>query len=161
MTVNATATAIAAAAVAILLGATVTPGGAAAADDALRITADEAEVDLRAGRRVYQGNVVVRHRGLRIDAARLDMVYAGDDLSTATAAGDPARFRHRAEGSGSAPEVHGAGATIQLNQAARTVTMSGAAVIRRGGDETRGDTIIYHLDRGTMTVHGASATVQP
>lgn len=154
MTVNAAATAIAAAAAIILLGA-------AAADDALRITADEAEVDLRAGRRVYRGSVVVRHRGLRIDAARLSTVYAGDDLSTATAAGDPARFRHRTEGGDSGPEVHGAGKTIHLNQAERTVTMSGAAVIRRGGDETRGDTIIYHLDRGTMTVHGASATVQP
>jgi len=159
MTVNATATTITAAA--ILLGATVTSDLATAADDALRISADEAEVDLRAGRRVYRGNVVVRHRGLRIDAARLDVVYAGDDVSTATAAGDPARFRHRAEGGGSGPEVHGAGAAIRLDQAARTVTMSGGAVIRRGGDETRGDTIIYHLDRGTMTVHGASATVQP
>jgi lipopolysaccharide export system protein LptA len=120
------------------------------------VEADEVEYDFRTGVRTYKGNVIVTQGTLRITGDKLEVVYKGQDLESATAWGRPASFRQRPDGKDQ--DVIGKGKRIVLDQLANTLTLYDQASIQQGPDVANGDEIVYDITDDKLSVRGAATT---
>lgn len=118
------------------------------------VAADRTEVQDRADRAIFAGNVQVRQGGLALDAARVTVAYSsngGLDIQRLDASGG-VTLR-------SATETARADVAIyDLDR--RLVTMIGNVVLAQGGNELRGGRLVIDLASGRSTMDG-SATRQP
>ena len=137
-------------------------GGAAAQDatSALRnhntsapvnVAADRIEVQDRADRAVFSGNVVAKQADLTLSAARVTLAYsnsAGIQISRIDASGG-VTVRSPSE------TARGAYAIYDLGS--RLITMMGGVTLTRGESRVSGARLVIDLDSGRAVMDGGSA----
>lgn len=117
------------------------------------VEADRIEVQDRADRAIFSGNVKVRQAGLALDAARLTVAYAGG------AANQGIQIQ-RLDASGGVT-VRSASETARgefaiYDLAKRQITMLGGVVLDQGASQVRGGRMVIDLDSGRAVVDGSS-----
>lgn len=118
------------------------------------VAADRIEVQDRADRAIFSGNVQVRQAGLAMDAARLTVAYrsaGGVEIQRLDASGG-VTVRSASE------TARGNVAIYDLDR--RLITMLGNVVLVQGANELRGGRLVIDLASGRSTIDGA-ATAQP
>lgn len=116
------------------------------------VEADRIEVQDRADRAVFSGNVEVKQGGLTLNAARLTVAYSG-------APGSGIEIE-RIDASGgvtvrSASETaRGNFAIYDLNR--RQITMLGGVTLAQGASRVSGGRLVIDLDSGRAVVDGSS-----
>lgn len=119
-------------------------------DAPVDVAADRIEVQDRADRAIFSGNVEVRQGNLRLSAARLTVAYAnagGIEIKRLEASGgvtlrspdETARSRY---------------AIYDLDR--RLVTMLGAVTLDRGESTVRGGRLVIDLDSGRAVMDGGA-----
>lgn len=116
------------------------------------VEADRIEVQDRADRAVFSGNVKVRQAGLALDAARLTVAYAssggsGPDIQRLDASGG-VTVRSASE------TARGNVAIYDLNR--RIITMVGGVSLQQGGNEVRGGRLVIDLASGRSVIDGSA-----
>lgn len=117
------------------------------------VEADRIEVQDRADRAIFSGNVKVRQAGLALDAARLTVAYAGGAASQGIQI-------QRLDASGGVT-VRSASETARgefaiYDLAKRQITMLGGVVLDQGASQVRGGRMVIDLDSGRAVVDGSA-----
>ncbi len=116
------------------------------------VEADRIEVQDRADRAVFSGNVVVRQADLTLNAGRLTVAYSraggGVDIERLDASGG-VFIRSPSE------TARGDFAIYDLNR--RLITVVGGVVLNQGANTVRGGRLVIDLDSGRAVVDGRSA----
>lgn len=122
------------------------------------VEADRIEVQDRADRAIFAGNVNVTQGDLKLNAARLTVAYAdrsgggGIQIQRLDAAGG-VTVRSPSE------TARGEFAIYDLNR--RQITMLGGVVLEQGPNTVRGGRLVIDLDSGRAVVDGAAAASAP
>lgn len=116
------------------------------------VAADRIEVQDRADRAIFSGNVNVRQGNLALDASRITVNYSGN------AGGDVQVRRLDASGGVSvrspSETARGQFATYDLDR--RLITMIGGVELNQGGNVIRGGRLVIDLNSGRAVVDGRS-----
>ena len=134
-----------------------TSSGADDRDQPVLIQADEVDMDLKSGQRLYRGNVSVTQGSIRILADQIEMTFSNEQLALALATGQPAIFRQRP--AGKSHDVVGKGQSIEMDEISNLVTLRGGASLKQQQDTVYGETIVYDLRSGKLRVRGDSNSV--
>lgn len=121
-------------------------------DAPISIQADTTDIDFRSGTRTLTGNVIIDQGSLHIEADKVIIDYAGDQIDTATAWGKPVKFRQIPEGKDE--EVKGQGLTLKMEQKKNLVTIRDNARLTQGTNTITGQVIYYNTQTSKMTVKG-------
>jgi lipopolysaccharide export system protein LptA len=135
-----------------------------------QIEANKMSADDARRTNIFEGNVVVTRGTLRIQADRIVVRQDKDGNQSATATGNPVRFRQRQDPK--PPEKEGAwmdgeAKRIELDDKAGRVELFDSARVNRGGDEVAGDYILVDQKSDFFTVTPGKgegrvrATIQP
>jgi lipopolysaccharide export system protein LptA len=133
--------------------------------EANRMSADDARRT-----NVFEGNVVVTRGTLIIRADRIVVRQDKDGNQSATATGNPVRFRQRQDPKPPEKEgtwLEGEAKRIELDDKAGKVELFESARVNRGGDEVTGDYILVDQKSDFFTVTPGKgegrvrATIQP
>jgi lipopolysaccharide export system protein LptA len=120
------------------------------------VEADRIEVQDRADRAIFSGNVRVRQGSLNLDAARLTVAYStggsGVDIQRLDAAGG-VTVRSPSE------TARGQFAVYDLNR--RLITMIGGVTLEQGDNTVRGGRLVINLDTGRAVVDGSAVGGAP
>lgn len=116
------------------------------------IDASEVEFDFKTGTRTYTGNVRIEQGTLRLQADKLVVKFANDKVQTATAWGNPAKFRQRPDGKNE--DVYGEGKRMLLDETKNMLYLFENALLIQGQDQMRGKEIIYDMASDKLTVKG-------
>lgn len=117
------------------------------------VTADRIEVQDRADRALFVGNVHVRQAQLTLDTSRLTVAYSsagGIQIQRLDASGGVV-VRSPSE------TARGDFAVYDLNR--RLITLVGAVVLSRGGSQIQGSRLVIDLQSGRAVVDGGPAGV--
>ncbi|CAM3124752.1 Lipopolysaccharide transport periplasmic protein LptA [Sphingomonas antarctica] len=118
------------------------------------VAADRIEVQDRANRAVFAGNVHVVQEGLIMDASRLTVAYA-----SASGGGNPSIQRLDATGGVTVKSAdqtaRGNNAIYDLNR--RIITMLGGVTLVQGGNTVRGGRLVIDLNSGRSVIDGSAA----
>ena len=120
-------------------------------DAPVDVAADRIEVQDRADRAIFTGNVEVRQGSLRLSTARLTVAYSsqgGIEIDRIEATGG-VLLRSPSETARSQFAIY------DLNR--RIVTMIGGVTLNRGGSEVRGGRLVLDLDSGRAVMDGGAA----
>jgi lipopolysaccharide export system protein LptA len=120
------------------------------------INAETTNIDFRTGKRTLTGNVDISQGTMNIKADKVVLVYKGDDIDTATAYGNPVKFKQLPEGH--KETVFGEGKTLKLEQAKELVTLTKNAKITQGSNVITGKVIYYNMKTSKMTVKGQTSS---
>ncbi|MDQ8756851.1 lipopolysaccharide transport periplasmic protein LptA [Sphingosinicella sp. LHD-64] len=115
------------------------------------VAADRIEVQDRADRAIFSGNVDVRQGNLRLAAPRLTVTYAdasGIDIQRLEASGG-VTLTSPSENARSNVAIY------DLNR--RVVTMIGNVTLRRAGNNVNGGRLVLDLDSGRAVMDGGTA----
>jgi len=121
-------------------------------DAPIAIQADSTDIDFRSGTRTLTGNVVIDQGTMHIEADKVIVKYAGNQIDTAQAWGKPVKFSQLPEGKDE--EVRGQGMTLTLEQAKNLVTIKDNAKLVQGINTITGQVIYYNTLTSKMTVKG-------
>jgi lipopolysaccharide export system protein LptA len=135
-----------------------------------QIEANKMSADDARRTNTFEGNVIVTRGTLRIQADRIVVRQDKDGNQSATATGNPVRFRQRQDPK--PPEKEGAwmdgeAKRIELDDKAGRVELFESARVNRGGDEVAGDYILVDQKSDFFTVTPGKgegrvrATIQP
>ncbi len=116
------------------------------------VAADRIEVQDRADRAIFSGNVQVRQAGLTLNAARLTVAYSqagGIQIERLDASGG-VTVRSPSE------TARGQYAIYDLNS--RLITLLGGVTLTRGSSQVRGGRLVLDLDSGRAVMDGGSPT---
>jgi lipopolysaccharide export system protein LptA len=119
-------------------------------DAPVDVAADRIEVQDRADRAIFSGNVIVRQGNLTLNAARLTVAYANNDGIQI----------QRLDASGGvvvqspSETVRGQFAIYDLNN--RIITMLGSVTLTRGESRVNGNRLVLDLDSGRAVMDGAA-----
>lgn len=120
------------------------------------VDADRIEVQDRADRAVFSGNVKVRQGGLALDAARLTVAYS-------RAGGGPTIQRLDASGGvtvrSNSETATGNFAIYDLNR--RLITMIGGVTLNQGANVVRGGRLVIDLNSGRSVIDGSAVGSGP
>jgi lipopolysaccharide export system protein LptA len=120
------------------------------------VDADRIEVQDRADRAIFSGNVKVRQGGLALDAARLTVAYA-------KAGGGPAIQRIDASGGvavrSATESATGNFAIYDLNR--RLITLIGGVTLNQGANVVRGGRLVIDLNSGRSVIDGSAVSSGP
>jgi lipopolysaccharide export system protein LptA len=115
------------------------------------VDADRIEVQDRADRAIFSGNVRVRQEGLALNAQRLTVAY------NKVNGGSPQIDRLEAQGGVSvtrdADSAHGDVAIYDLNR--RIITMIGGVELQQGGNTVHGGRLVIDLVSGRSVIDGS------
>ena len=120
-------------------------------DAPVDVAADRIEVQDRADRAIFSGNVVVRQGDLTISAARLTVAYAnagGIEIQRLEASGG-VTVRSPSETARSQFAIY------DLDR--RLVTMIGGVTLTRGASHVQGGRLVLDLDSGRAVMDGGTA----
>ena len=120
-------------------------------DAPVDVAADRIEVQDRADRAIFSGNVEVRQGDLRLSTARLTVAYAnagGIEIKRLEATGG-VLLRSPSETARSQFAIY------DLDR--RLVTMIGGVTLVRGGNQVQGGRLVLDLDSGRAVLDGGSA----
>lgn len=119
--------------------------------DADRVTLDDAK---KVG--LFQGRVVLVQGTMQIRAAQVTVHQDAEGEYTAEAVGSPISFRQKADNS---PEFIEAWSEKMEYDGRRSILkLIGRAHLKKGGDEVRGDVIVYDAVQETYDVQGGATT---
>ena len=136
------------------------------------LEADDFELDLESGARIYRGQVEYRQGSVRIDCDELVTRYDADDaLQSGVCTGRPGRFQQTVDGGDgdgdgdgdgettvtpetTATVVRGRALTITYDRAAGRIVLDGEAQVEHRGDRLRGARITYDLETRRARVTG-------
>ena len=116
------------------------------------VAADRIEVQDRADRAIFSGNVVVRQAELTLNAERLTVAYSdtgGIQIERLDASGG-VTVRSPSE------TARGQYAIYDLND--RLITLVGGVVLTRGESQVRGGRLVLDLDSGRAVMDGGART---
>ena len=120
------------------------------------VEADRIEVQDRADRAIFSGNVRVQQGNLNLNAARLTVAYSsggsGVDIERLDAAGG-VTVRSPSE------TARGQFAVYDLNR--RLITMIGGVTLEQGANVVRGGRLVINLDTGRAVVDGSAVGGAP
>ena len=122
------------------------------ADAPIDVAADRIEVQDRADRAIFSGNVVVRQDELTLNAERLTVAYSdagGIQIERLDASGG-VTVRSPSE------TARGQFAIYDLNE--RLITLLGGVVLTRGDSQVRGGRLVLDLDSGRAVMDGGART---
>ncbi|MGP1281983.1 MAG: LptA/OstA family protein [Parasphingopyxis sp.] len=116
------------------------------------VAADRIEVQDRADRAIFSGNVQVRQGNLSLDAARITVAYSG------SVAGGVEVQRLDASGGvfvrSPSETARGQFGVYDLNR--RLITLIGGVELNQGGNVIRGGRLVIDLDTGRAVIDGRS-----
>jgi len=133
----------------------------AAADDPIRrrdttlpieITADQLDVEQKAGRATFRGSVNAVQGDMVLRAAVLEVFYRSTDEPAAAALGAISRIEAEGDVFLSTPEETAEGDSGTYDVDKRTVTLAGKVVLTRGANVLRGARLVMDLDSGKSTL---------
>jgi lipopolysaccharide export system protein LptA len=119
-------------------------------DAPVDVAADRIEVQDRADRAIFSGNVVVRQAALTLNAARLTVAYSnagGIQIQRLDASGGVV-VRSPSE------TARGRFAIYDLEK--RIITLIGAVTLTRGGNHVSGGRLVLDLDSGRAVMDGGA-----
>ena len=122
-------------------------------DAPVDVGADRIEVQSRADRAVFAGNVVVRQGGLTLNSARLTVAYSsagGIEIERIDASGG-VTMRSASE------TARGQFATYDLRR--RLITVIGGVTLTRGASNINGGRLVIDLDSGRAVMDGGPGGV--
>lgn len=111
-------------------------------DKPLHIDADKLEVDDAKKESIFQGNVVMTQGTLVLRAEKITVQENPAGFKHAVAYGNPVFYRQKREGLDE--YVEGEGMRAEYDSKTDTVEFFDHALVRRGGDEVRGNSISYN-----------------
>ena len=134
----------------------------------IQIQSNDADLSQQRGVSTYTGNVVLTRGGLTLTGNKLVISRINDRGNIkAVLDGQPAKFDKQPDRTGD-NVVTGNSSTIEYTNNNATVLLRGNAVVRRGGDEVRGQIIRHNLDTERTQAETASGsservriTIQP
>lgn len=130
-------------AVAIALGAfcLVARAELADRDQPVNIEADKVEIDDKKQEAVFQGNVVLTQGTLMLKADRIVVNQSESGFQSGVAYGNPAYFRQKREGF--EDYIEGEAERLEYHGEQEKIELFVNAMLKRGGDEVRGNYISY------------------
>lgn len=115
------------------------------------VDADRIEVQDRADRALFSGNVHVKQAEMTMDSQRLTVAYTGGSDNTQI---------QRLDASGNvvvvSPTERATGAFAIYDLDKRLITMLGGVTLTRGENVVRGGRLVINLDTGRATVDGSA-----
>jgi lipopolysaccharide export system protein LptA len=145
---------LSAAALTALAGPAVGQAGKHNSNAPVDVEADRIEVQDRADRAIFSGNVRVKQDAMTLNSERLTVAYAGQASS-----GDNIQIQ-RMDAAGNVvvhngdQTAHGDFAIYDLNR--RQITMLGNVLLDQGQNHVRGGRLVYDLDSGRAVVDGSA-----
>lgn len=121
-------------------------------NQSVQITADSAIFDRKKGTATYRGNVILTQGSLQVWADNLLIQSLANRVATATATGNPARYKQQLEGE-SEPAV-ATGQTIIFNAVDNQLIIRDEAVLQHMGNRFSGAQIIYDISSETVQASG-------
>ena len=117
------------------------------------LDADDFEIDLSTGVRIYRGNVVFRQGSIRIECDEL-ITHLNQDgaLDKGVCTGTPGRFKQRPEGA--SEDVVGVARKITMDQIEEVIVLKTQARVTQGGTQISGRLITYDLVTEKVKVKG-------
>ncbi len=109
----------------------------------LTISANHAELT-QGNTAVYTGNVTLDSDTLKMDGDRVELKRAADGQYTAKVTGAPAHMSHAGNGPDNPPMTARA-KTMIYDSRAGAIDLAGDALMTRGNDQTKAETIRYYL----------------
>lgn len=121
------------------------------------LNADDFEIDLSTGVRIYRGNVVFRQGSILLECDEL-ITHLNDDggLDKGVCIGSPGRFRQRPEGANE--DVVGTARKITMDEISEEVVLKSRAKVSQGGTKISGSLITYDLVTEKVKVKGGTQT---
>jgi lipopolysaccharide export system protein LptA len=107
------------------------------------VEADSVRVDDARKMAVYEGNVILSQGTLKVQADRIDVRQDDKGFGSGEASGSPVRFRQKLDKGDE--YIDGTASKIEYDANSETIKMIGAAWLRRGADEIRGNLITYNM----------------
>ena len=120
------------------------------------LQANDFELDLETGVRIYRGDVVFRQGSMRLDCDELTTHYNDDHLHKGVCIGTPGQFEQRPEGQDAM--VLGRARSITLDRVKGMLTLEEGADIEQAGMRMAGKLITYNLLSKKVRVSGAHDT---
>jgi lipopolysaccharide export system protein LptA len=118
----------------------------------VQIQADHAEIDRRAGRTVYSGNVRIAQGSIVIQADEVVLLMKDGEFESAVIKGEPATFEQRPEGADS--PTRGSARTMTYLAGESVVELKDGARVQQGGDEVAGELIRYDVKEQRVLAAG-------
>lgn len=115
------------------------------------VEADRIEVQDRADRAIFTGNVKVRQAELQLDSARLTVAYSGGAGST-----DIQRLDASGGVTVTSPSETAKGSIAIYDLQKRLITMLGGVTLTRGANMVRGGRLVIDLTSGRASVDGSA-----
>jgi len=120
------------------------------------IDADEVDIDLETGERIYRKNVYMQQGTIRVKADEVVTMIKNGKLQNAVAVGRPAIFRQRPEGKET--DVIAKGSKMEIDEVADIVTLFGnPAVVEQEGNVVTGKTIVYNMSTSKVKIRGGGS----
>ncbi len=120
------------------------------------IDADEVDIDLETGERIYRRNVYMQQGTIRVKADEVVTLIKNGKLRNAIAVGRPAIFRQRPEGKET--DVIAKGNKMEIDEVADLVTLTGnPASVEQEGNVVTGKTIVYNMSTSKVKIRGGSS----
>lgn len=128
------------------------PATAAVASEEINVVSDHGELDRRAGRARYWGNVTITQGTTRITADEVLLEAVDGELVSATINGRPATFEQTPPGA--SEPTRGSARRMTLLAAEEIIELREDARITQGGDEVAGELIRYDVKRQQVVSAG-------
>lgn len=127
---------------------------------AMTIDADQVSVDEVRRTSVFTGHVVINQGSLQVKADKVIYRQSKDGESySITAQGSPISFRQKQDNSPDYIEAYAQ--QLEFDSQAEQARLMRKALLRRGKDEVRGDTIFYDMRTQQYEVKGGTRTDEP
>lgn len=121
--------------------------GAQESDDALELTADSVEYDIKSGISTYKGNVLIRQGRIQVRGSLIEVFRGEGAPSRVYVREGPGEVRWQIE---EGRAIEGYADTLDYNAVERTLRLKGNARIKDHLREIKGDDITYDLNRQIM-----------
>lgn len=108
---------------------------------------------------IFQGNVVLIQGTLIMHADRIEARQNGDGLQSVSASGRPVSFRQKRDGI--EEYIEGFANQIEFDNVQSHLSLAGAARLRKGDDEIRGNLITYDAKTEFYKVTGQQSVQGP
>lgn len=118
----------------------------------ITIEADRLEIRQAEGRSHYQGQVELQQGDMQLQSDSLQIEQLQGELRRAIADGKPVRLRLPDEETGQLIRAEADHVDYQFTQ--QVIELKGSAVLWRGGDEFRGEHLIYHIEERSVQAFG-------
>lgn len=139
-----------------LLALTALSGPALAFDpdsgEPIKVSADNARLDEKAGQAIYRGDVVVTQGETRLEADKIVLTRGEEGLDDMEATGDPARYQQPARSN--EPALEAEAQRIHYQREHNRIRFQRDALIRQSGDSFRGQLIDYDIIDRVVTANG-------